>query len=131
MLPREIELVPERTGLSGVEVYSALSGPTDWILRHIETYHYLFKPVKLSVTHQKPYLTANTGGLNYIFVCRDGTSDRNGFTSAKQNLLPVSHSIAIVNNVLQKVTILLLTTYTILPVTSKIWKNVDRVLYIV
>ena len=32
---------------------------------------------------------------------------------------------------LQKVTILLISTNTILPVTSKIWKNFDSVLYIV
>ena len=29
-----LECLPERTGLPGGEVYSALSGPTDWILRY-------------------------------------------------------------------------------------------------
>ena len=38
MLPGEAELVSEWTGLSGrAKVWSALSGPTDWILRYIKT----------------------------------------------------------------------------------------------
>ena len=32
----------EWTGLPGSEVWSALSGPNDWILRYIKTYLYLF-----------------------------------------------------------------------------------------
>ena len=41
MLPREVKLVSEWTGLPGGEVWSALSGPTDWILHYIKTYIYL------------------------------------------------------------------------------------------
>ena len=35
MLPREVELMPERTGLPGGEVQIALSCPNYWILRYI------------------------------------------------------------------------------------------------
>ena len=37
LLPREVELAPEWTGLPGGEVWSPLSDPTDWILRYIKT----------------------------------------------------------------------------------------------
>ena len=41
MLPGEAELVSERTGLPGGEVWSDLSGPTDSKLRYIKTYLYM------------------------------------------------------------------------------------------
>ena len=43
-LNREVELVSEWTYLSGDEVWSALSGPTDWRLRYIKTYVYFTGP---------------------------------------------------------------------------------------
>ena len=42
VLPWEVELVPEWTGQPGGEVLSALSGPTDWILRYLKICIYLF-----------------------------------------------------------------------------------------
>ena len=43
MLAREVELVPESTGLPEDEVENALSGPTNWILRYIKNIKYTFE----------------------------------------------------------------------------------------
>ena len=66
MLPGEAELVSELTGLSGRATnVSALSGPTDWIMRYK---NYLYLTFTVHRQKRQPLSHYDAGHISFTFI---------------------------------------------------------------
>ena len=53
VLPREVEMAMWLTGLPGVEVYSYLSSPSDWMSRYVKKYRFINTAIGCRVKDSK------------------------------------------------------------------------------